>query len=300
MSERRSIQRLLTLRQFPGFADAELSELASIAENLIETTYEAGTVVAGPPGRLDAIHLVVDGRLHSAQIEWGANQLFGAFEVIAGRGVPSPVIAAVTTRTLQLPASDFAEILEDSHGVLTSARRALARRLLSLARGTYESPTPISIETSPATALGLVDRLILLRQQIPFTTARIQALAALAQATEEAHWPAGAEIVTEGELANGALMILEGAVQITSTRRGRRVVGPGASFGWLETLGEVPFEHRAEAITPVRALRCPRVAIFDVMEDHTDFAVGLVSKLASALLDVAAMPSPVGLANDVN
>jgi hypothetical protein len=54
-----TIQRMLTLRQVPGFGDADLSELATIAENLVERTFVAGATVASPATRVPAIHLIL-------------------------------------------------------------------------------------------------------------------------------------------------------------------------------------------------------------------------------------------------
>lgn len=55
-------------------------------------------------------------------------------------------------------------------------------------------------------------------------------------------------------------------------------------LGALEVLAEVPYEVVAEAITEVRALECPSIALFDVMEDHAELALSMLARLASELL----------------
>jgi CRP-like cAMP-binding protein len=287
-----TIRRLLTLRRFPGFAGAELTDIANIAENVVDASYAPGMVVA-PPGRVSAIHLIVEGRLRSGEREWGENQLVGAFEVMASRRSPTGIVAAEPTRTLRLAAADFAELLEDSYSILTSARRTLARRLLALeARHSHVLPrAAVRIEAELGHhPLGMVDRLILLRQQMAFAAGRAQALAALAQASEDIQFPAGAVLAEHGDMAMRGLIVLAGAVQSTRPDGEVIVLGVGEGIGGLEILGETTHERTVTAITPVRALACPAAALYDVMEDHTDFALGVVSRLAGAMLDLEAAP----------
>lgn len=257
---------------------------AGITENLIETTFEAGDVISAPPSRLSAIHVIVDGMFASGSTQWGPRRLFGAFEVIAGRGVPRAVVALTPTRTLRLAASDFAEVLEDNYSILSSARRTLARRLIALARAGLPRPPRPVIGPPPNLALGLVDRLIALRQQMPFATARIQALAAIAQGAEEVRVAEGAIVQDRGTYADAMWIVLEGVLRTVG--HDARVYGPGESLGILEALGELSHDTTVEALTSARLLRVPTIAVLDVMEDHTDFALGMISKLASELLDV--------------
>ncbi len=279
-------QRLLILRQVPGFADADLSELASVAENLVETSFEAGAVICAPPSRVTAIHVIVEGGLASGPDHWGPHRLFGAVEVIAGRGISRPVVAVRPTLTLRLAASDFAEVLEDNYSILSSARRALVGRLIALARpGLPRPPRPV-IGPPPNLPLGLVDRLIALRQQMPFATARIQALAAIAQGAEEIRVTERTIVQDKGTYADSMWIVLEGVLRTVGSDA--RVYGPGESLGMLEALGELCHGSTVEALTSARLLRVPAIAVLDVMEDHTDFALGMISKLARELLDVVA------------
>ena len=127
---RDSIHRLLTLRQYPGFADAELEELAVIAENVVDMTLPAGSIAA-PSGRVPSLLLVVEGRIETATATYGPREVFGSLEVIAGRALKSPAVAVLPTRVLQLGPADFANLLEDNFGLLTNVRRTLARELLA-------------------------------------------------------------------------------------------------------------------------------------------------------------------------
>lgn len=286
MRDAHAIQRLLTLRQFPGLGEAELGELATVARNVTEHELVAGELVAHAGARLPAIHLVLEGRLASADFAhtWGARQLFGGYEVIAGRPAAADVRAITRTRTLRLTAADYVEILEDNYGLLSSVRRSLARRLLRPGSVGFH-PSPIVPDRGTTQPLGMVERLMVLRRHAPLAKGRIQALAALAQAADEVRLPAHARIVTAGELPADLLFVLDGAL-----RSARGVLVAGGTIGALEVFGEVPHGASIDAVTPVRALRVPAAAVFDVMEDHTDFALAIVARLANEVLDAQATP----------
>ena len=286
-----SIQRLLLLRQFPGFGDAELTELAALAENVNVSDLRPGTVVA-PAGRVPALHLVLDGRIDYDGRIYGPRKLFGGLEVIAGRSIPSPAIATTRTRALQLAARDFENILEDNFSLLSSVRRTLARSLIATAPRVYMRPRlPYTVRSE---TLGLVDRLVLLRHQITFATGRIQALAALAQSTREVRWNPGELITRAGDIASSSYVIVDGTAHVRSIDR---ALGPNDAIGVVESLAESTYIATTEAVTPVRALECPSIALFDVIEDHTDLGLALVSRLASELLDSEALERPMAQAN---
>lgn len=288
----KTIERILTLRQFPGFEDSDLAELATVAENVSERTFPAGATIAMPMNRVPAIQLVVDGRLEAPESghQWGPRRLFGALEAIADRQIAERVVAVEPTRTLQLATTAFAEILEDNYGVLSTTRRLLARRMLELDSSlAAKCRGPIATVAGP---LGMVERLVILRSAMRFSSGGIQALSTLAQATEELELAPGSMLFRRGDEVQGPLVLLDGTVRIRQTN-GRDVVLSSAALAGLETLAEVPHLTDAETITRVRALRVPTSALFDVMEDHTDFAIDLLRRLAGDLVDLARLPPEV-------
>jgi CRP-like cAMP-binding protein len=283
------VQRLLTLRQFPGLEEASLDELAIIAQNVVEQQFEPGATVI-TPARSAPLHLVIEGKLVTASGQsWGQHELVGALEAIARRRTREPIIAEIQTRTLRLAAADFREILDDNFGLLTSVRRTLSRALL--VDFTPPPSTRLAIDEAHDAQLGMVDRLIILRRYMPFGKGRIEALAALAQASEEVRLPARTTVGKQGEPATSVLVLLDGTVH--GTRDGVSfVLGPGHSPGALESLAEVPYSSTMSTLTPIRALRFPNAALFDVLEDHTDLALAMVESLAGALVDRGRMDRP--------
>jgi len=270
------LRRVLMLRQFPLLATADLDELATIAENTIESHFAAGATVARS-GCLAGLQLVIAGRIEANGHGWGPRHVFGTLEVFAGRAASSPAIAITETHTLELPAHDVGELLEDNFGLLLFALRELASHMVHIKPRVTRPPR---FSNGP---LGLVDRLILFRQQFPFTAARLHALAALADTSQEIWWPAGTVIAREGDRANNGFIIVEGTLR---TSRGQ-VVGPGAQIGHLETLAGLHHGATVETTSVVRGLCTAGPAILDVLEDHTDVGLAMIASFASALLDAA-------------
>lgn len=275
------LRRMLRLRQFPLLESADLDELATIAENLTETTIPAGTVVATAGTRLHRVYLVIDGTIETRpqRHTWGPRQVFGALEVFASREVAHTAVAATEVHALQLSAADIGEVLEDNFGVLLTVLRELAARLV-----TTSPATPRTNWLAQPGPLGLVERLILLRQQLPFACARLQALATLAHASDEISWPAHTVIVRAGEPATSAFIVIAGTAR---SIRGdsTQLLGAGTAIGQLETLAGVHHTATIETVEPVRALRSRAPAMLDVIEDHTDVGLGMIATFSGALLD---------------
>ncbi len=270
------LRRMLVLRQFPLFAHAELGELAVIAENVAERSFVAGDLVA-PAAHVRSLHFVLDGHLAHGSLRSGPRHVFGALEVLGGRAARMPAFAGAPTRTLELAASDYVEVLEDNFGLLLATVRDLAARMIPLGDLRHRAHPFAEGQT-----LGLVERMIVLRQQTPFAAARLEALAILAHAATEVHFEVGSVLRRTNTPADGALILLEG-----STRRDRdqRILGPGHAIGTLETLANLHHTATYEAVTPIRALESHAATILDVLEDHTDLALAMMQTFARSLID---------------
>jgi CRP-like cAMP-binding protein len=279
------LRRLLELRRFPLFGGAELAELATLAENVVETTYPSGAVVA-PPGRVEAIHLILSGQLDAGPQRCGAREAFGWLEVLARRPLAAAAVAVGETRTLRLAASELGEILEDNFGLLAVALRELATRTLA-----EQDPGPLGRRAAAApmaSPLGLVERMTVLRQRTPFSSARLEALAILAYESQETTWPAGELVSRCGDPARAAYFILDGDLRATSPGRGSTLLGAGSVIGVLESLAGLRHSSTIAVVTPVRALEIASTVIFDVLEDHPDLGLAMLATFAGELLDAPA------------
>jgi CRP-like cAMP-binding protein len=282
------LRRLLELRRFPLFDGAELAELATLAENIVETSYPSGAIVAAP-GRLEAVHLILSGQLDTGPQRFGAREAFGWLEVLARRPLAAAAVAVGETRTLRLAASEVGEILEDNFGLLAIALRELATRTLAA-----RPPGPPARRAAAAappmpSPLGLVERMTVLRQRTPFSSARLEALAILAYESQEIAWPAGELVSRSGDPARAAHVILDGDLRATSAGRGPALLGPGSVIGVLESLAGLRHTSTIAVVTPVRALEIASTVIFDVLEDHPDLGLAMLATLAGELLDAPAL-----------
>jgi CRP-like cAMP-binding protein len=301
-----ALRRLLALRQFPVFASAELAELAIVADNVTETSFPAGTRVAAPT-RLPALHLIVDGRIElrtpqsdgdagARIVAWEPREAFGLYEVLASRPFAATAFAVTDTRTLRLGASDLTDILEDNVGLLVSLIRDLAKRVVGLELAHVAPPlAPAANRSEP---LDLVERMIVLRTQVPILSRRLEPLAMLAHAMQELRWPAGTTIAEADELARDAFVILSGAVARSREGSTGEVAGAGATLGLIETLGGLRYGSTLTALVPTRALQIPIAMLFDVVEDHTELGLAVVAAFASMLLDAAAYAGPAAADGD--
>jgi CRP-like cAMP-binding protein len=266
------------LRQFPAFADIDLHELALVAENVSEVMHEAGDVVS-PPGRALGVSFVIDGELAAGTLHWGARETFGLLEVLARREHVVATTATRATRTLHLDAGDLGDVLEEGFGVLRSMIHELAARVV------WQARTPVHAIAIPAyQPLGLVDRLVVLRQIPSFASANLDALGALAHASEESILGPGTTLARAGSSATIAHVILDGSVHVTGEGRAPLTLGAGAVVGGVEVLGNLLHGRTYEASTQVRTLACSAGALFDVMEDHTELGLAVLERLASTLL----------------
>lgn len=306
------LRRLLELRQFPMFAGAELGELAMLAENVREIWYPNGAVIARPPA-LDAIHLILSGRIDAGAQAHPAHRPFGVLEVLARRPLGAPAVAVGETRTLRLTAAELREVLEDNFGLMLITLRELAGRTLAagpvLAAGAVRSAgsagaagsATAAAPASQASPLGLVERMIVLRRQLPFTSAAscgppaerlgrapLEAIAILAHASQETTWPAGAVMARSGDPSHHARFLLDGTARVTRDEGEPYLLGSGSSLGVLESLAGAPHAGTVEVVAPVRALEIASSVIFDVLEDHTELGFALIESLAGGLLDTAA------------
>ena len=276
------LRRMVALRQFPMFAAAELGELAALAENLGETRFAKGELIAPAGARLPALHLVLEGAITTRRgASWGPRDVFGTLEVLARRPLAAPAFAASATRTLKLHASDITEVLEENFAVLLATLRELATRMA--AHGALRQRTLAIPAVEP---LGFVERLIVLRQQTPFAAAGLDALAALAHASDEVEFAPGAIVARAGDPAATAYVVVAGEL-----RAGDRALRPGDAIACLEALAELRHQTTLEAATRVRALATPAPAMLDVIEDHTDLGLAMVRSFAGELLDATARES---------
>ncbi|HUJ59413.1 MAG TPA: cyclic nucleotide-binding domain-containing protein [Kofleriaceae bacterium] len=269
------LRRVMALRHFALLDDVELAELATLAQNVSETTLVPGARVPATP---EAVHFVLAGSIEAPGARPSvAGEVFGALELWANRPLPADARAVGPTRTLCLAAEDMFEVLDDNIGLLRACVRAIAA--IGVTRAPRDPGERSLVIASP---LGLVERLQLLRRQAPLARARIRALTRLAHVSHELTWPAGTIVVRGGEPATSSYVVVDGSVR--SSARGDAVFA-GGEFGLLETLAGRAHVDTFEAAAPLRVLASSQAALLDVLDDHSDLGFAVLAALAGDLLD---------------
>jgi hypothetical protein len=102
------------------------------------------------------------------------------------------------------------------------------------------------------------------------------ALATLADRTDEVAFAADETVVREGEVGDVLFVVMAGSVVVE--RDGRKVaeLGPGAAFGELALLDGEPRHATVRTRTKARMLRLPRAMFDQALAAHPEMGLGLV------------------------
>jgi CRP-like cAMP-binding protein/Zn-dependent protease len=103
-----------------------------------------------------------------------------------------------------------------------------------------------------------VQALTEIRELAPFSHLEPDELAAVMKHGGWANYPPGETILREGRVGDAFYAIRSGQVEVLRGRRRVRVLGPGAYFGEVALLLDVPRTASVRALTPVRAFRLDR------------------------------------------
>jgi CRP-like cAMP-binding protein len=118
------------------------------------------------------------------------------------------------------------------------------------------SGPPSSVLSSSGVRIDPVarERLNLLAGVKLFESLSQQELKHVLEVTKEASFPAGKNVVVEGEAGGRFYLILEGQARVKVGGRTRRVLGVGDHFGEISLIDKGPRMATVTAETPLRAL----------------------------------------------
>jgi CRP/FNR family transcriptional regulator, cyclic AMP receptor protein len=126
----------------------------------------------------------------------------------------------------------------------------------------------------------LVERL----KTVPlFSGCSARELASLGRFLHEVDYPAGRQIVKQGQTGTGLYVILEGTTTVQVGERTRRQLGPGDFFGEISLLDRGPRSATVVAKTPVRTLSLSSWHFRAALKEHPTIAVKMLEELASRI-----------------
>jgi CRP/FNR family cyclic AMP-dependent transcriptional regulator len=110
----------------------------------------------------------------------------------------------------------------------------------------------------------------------------------LASRAKEVRHAAGHTVTTEGNVALGFHLILEGQATVTQGNAVRRTLGPGDHFGEISMIDGRPRSATVTAETPMRTLTVPHATFEELVDQDPAFARGLLKVLCARLREAEA------------
>lgn len=282
-------QRVLSLRSFPLFAELTPGDLAVLAQHASFRYFPAGAPLLHPGVPVRSLHFVLRGQVEIVR-RGKPNQLVGAHGVVGGLAVLADAadgqqaVAREDTITLELSSDDLEDVFEDNFSILLAVLQVVAsQQIRARARlgptGGLQKHSEQRLEPLPR--LGLVEKMMHLRQTLDLSDTSIDALADLATDAKSVQFDAGSTIWSQNDVADHTLVVLSGRISATREQASFQVsFGSGVLIGVAEALAQEPRWYDARAETVACALRLETERIFDVMEDHMELATEMLRALA--------------------
>ena len=287
------LERLLHLRHLPVLGTLPPDDLGLIAEQARPRLFHQGEALLRRGEPIGAVHVVIEGRvsLRRGEHELGhasAGAGVGGLGFLARDDEGIDAVAEEDTVTLELDTETLGEILEDRFRILQHLLRETSRLLIDL---WHRAPRECAAATVPMEAHGfsepldLVERMLFLRQGLPFLRSSASALADLARNLVELRFEPGVVLWHRGEPARQVLMLVSGRVACSAPIDGFALApGPGFPLGGLDAVAGVPRWYEAVCEGPVVTLSGDVEILFDVFEDSAEVALDYLSQIAGTHL----------------
>ncbi|MGO4408231.1 cyclic nucleotide-binding domain-containing protein [Bosea sp. RAF48] len=134
--------------------------------------------------------------------------------------------------------------------------------------------------------MALDDDMALLARQPLLSLMERDALRLLAFAAESRILRAGDVLFRAGEPSDGAVLVVSGAIAVTTRDDGQpaqEIVGPGAMIGELALFTSLPRQVTAIAREPTQVMRLPRSVMRRVLGESPDSAEAISSAISDRL-----------------
>jgi len=292
------VERMVTLRGFPGWAELSSSELATLAEISRACTAKAGSVVIPLGGPVDASYSIVEGCLIARRNgeslgRYGPGTAVGGLAAFSKETEGYEVIAESDTTMLEMAVADLEEVFEDRFRVLSLVMRELSRQALGLRRSLVPlAGYPPEAQTGaacPARSLDLVERIFYLRKNLEMSEDVIDSVAVLAKSAKEVRLGPGEWLWRVGDKPDHVFALLCGRVVCSSPEGHLFELGAGDLAGTLDATADVPRWYACQVVDGVVGLILPTGVMMDVLEDHTDLALKLLSGFSRQVLRLLAL-----------
>ena len=127
-----------------------------------------------------------------------------------------------------------------------------------------------------------IERVALLRHVPLFSRTPDRVLAGLVSVLEQVDVPAGARVMTEGDVEDWLFVIEHGELEVVRSDR-RVTLGPGTVVGELAVLDPHPRSATIIAVSPARLLKLPKAAFDDLLRSRPEVAAGVIAELVARI-----------------
>ncbi len=285
----RHLSRSLWLRGLLGNISPR-PEIDVLAARMREVLIAKGERLYRRGGAADDIGFIVSGTIRQGDREglrFRSGDVLGFIDAMQGRAHRHDAVALEDTVVLLLSVEDWLEFLEDNFDFL---QKMMLTRVTRLPLRTYDGEETSKLlrlsgeellEPKEKRRSALYVRMLLaLHACLLFRNASIQAVAQLARS---ARTIAVSEQTPLRRWAKGIFVVIEGQVQFQA-RRGEveldEIAGPSELLGSVVPLGEALEEFVVIGRPRGRVLFIDQELFFDVMEDHFDLALSVLSFIA--------------------
>ena len=287
-----AVQRALILKTFPAFGALPASELAVIASIAREVHFPAGAVMHEPGVPVVRYHLVVEGDVQmyrggKPSKKFTGRSAIGGLASLTRDPHGAHAVAVTDVLALEIDTDDMQDVFEDNYNICVGILKALAGALRQgqIARGggaAVEAKTAI-VDVTNDEPLTLIERMFFLRQTTNFEETSIEALADLAEGLVETTYKAGEVIWKAGSMGKCSIQVLSGTVECVPPNGKPFGFGAGMIVGGLDTLSGKEHWYSCVAKTDVRIFELHTMLLFDVLEDHIEVALQMLSSLAKGM-----------------
>lgn len=289
------VERALALRSLPLFRGLPAREVSALAQLLREHVVPRGRLLQRAGSRVNALHLLTDGRVRlqrdDAPAEFlEAPEALGLLELLAGEPARLTAIADSNVTALVIDRGALLDVLEDQFQLVLHLRTALGRQIADRQAelGCYELPrggTPIEPAANGSAPLDLVESLLWLEQVPELRALGVAALAELLGEEPTVRFAAAEQLFEAGAEATRLIVLVEGDVVCTAADgtapfRASR----GDVLGREAVLAGLAHPYSAVAETAGIAIPIDAQRFWDLAEDHFQVALAALSMSARRLL----------------
>jgi CRP-like cAMP-binding protein len=272
------VQRQLFLRSLGG-SGAGPTLITLISKQIKDRFVPEGDVLFAAGSPTNEIFFIFKGEVElraEGHEPWRLTppSVIGAIDALYERPHARTAVAATDIHLLALSTEEWFDTIEENFEVardnLTRVTDGLARIELGLSPdGGF--PEPADEAAEPTLGLNLVERMLLVRRSLAFSSATVQAIARVAQVADELELAEGQILHQPGKQTDSFYVVASGVVEITHEDPAVRArFGPGEVVFGAGGVGLRVPQFTSKALAPTVLLAVRREDFFDIMEDHFD------------------------------